>query len=267
MQAIDRTARILTALATCPDGMGVSELAREVGEAPSTVHRLLTALTQHDLAIQEADRRYRLGVAVLRLAQAFQRQDRLVTVASPFLHALSERTQESLFLSELIGDDVVCVASAESPRPLTYYMRPGGRLPYHASSSARAIIAFRPQELATRLVAQETLIAFTERTPTTAVGALREIERTYDRGYAICDDEMEVGVLALSVPVCNDHEALASITIVAPTHRLEPKVRADIVCLLEEAASAIETSLGHRGVEHLLRLRTQRRPMDLRQVG
>lgn len=259
MQTLDRSVRILTTLADCPDGLGVTEVARVIEEAPSTVHRLLTGLTEHQLAMQGPDKRYRLGVSVLRLAQVFQRQDRVAVAAQEHMQVLSERTQESLFLSELIGDDVICVTSAESPRPLTFFMRPGARSPYHASSSARAIAAFQTAQRKQDLVSKEALVGFTDRTPTTVAEALKEIDRTFERGYAICDDELEIGVIALSVPVCDGPRAIASITIVAPSHRLEPTAHIKTVASLEDAAAEVEATLGLRASEHLVNIRAQRR--------
>lgn len=263
MQTLDRSVRILTVLADYPDGLGVTEVAHVVQEAPLTVHRLLTGLTEHQLAMQGEDRRYRLGVSVLKLAQVFQRQDRVAMAAKAPMQALSERTQESLFLSELMGDDVICVTSAESPRPLTFFMRPGARSPYHASSSARVIAAFQPAARARDLVNKESLVAFTDRTPCTAAAALLEIDQTFARGYAVCDGELEIGVIALSVPICDGPRSVASLTIVAPSHRLGPAAHVKTVSLLEAAAAEVELTLGLQPPEYLLRLRAQRQSSEV----
>ena len=81
MRLVSRTIDVLRLLAQTPDGVGVTMLAEQLGELPSTVHRLLAALLEHDYVAQTRDRRYRLGVGVLGLAHAFQRQDRLVSMA------------------------------------------------------------------------------------------------------------------------------------------------------------------------------------------
>ncbi len=244
MQTLDRTVRLLNALAEARDGVGVTELARSLCEPASSTHRLLVGLTEHGFASQASDRRYRLGPRILTLVYGFTRQDRIVSVVMPHLRALSEATQESLYLSELVGEDVVCVASAESPRPLTFFMRVGARSPYHASSAARAILALEPEDTVARLLASETYTVYTNVTPTTPDAALVPVRQAAQRAYAACRGEMELGVSALSVPVCDGPRALASITIIAPSTRLEPATWPSAARSLDAHASAIEAELG-----------------------
>ena len=165
MRLVSRTIDVLRLLAQTPDGVGVTKLAEQLGESPSTVHRLLAALLEHDYVAQTDDRRYRLGVGVLGLAHAFQRQDRLVSMARPHLSKLATQTRESVFLAERIGDDVVCVASAESPRLVSFFLRLGQRTPYHAAASARAILAFQEPAEQRRLLEAEGFVPFTDKTP------------------------------------------------------------------------------------------------------
>ena len=100
MRLVSRTIDVLRLLAQTPDGVGVTMLAEQLGESPSTVHRLLAALLEHDYVAQTRDRRYRLGVGVLGLAHAFQRQDRLVSMARPYLSKIAAQTRESVYLAE-----------------------------------------------------------------------------------------------------------------------------------------------------------------------
>jgi DNA-binding IclR family transcriptional regulator len=253
LKVIERSLQALEVLAEQSDGIGVVRLAELLGEPPSTVHRLLGTLAAHGYVYRDpATRRYRLGSAVLKLAQAYQLRDMLVAVARPHLAALSARTLESVFLSELVGDDVICVASSESPRPLSFYMRLGQRTPYHAASSARAILAYRPAEDQLRLMQGEHLERFTSATPTTVSAALAELDRTRERGYAICDQEMEEGVGALSVAVRNaGGEVTASITLVAPQDRLISPAREDLVQLLRSCGTTVSAGLGFRGPEQV----------------
>jgi DNA-binding IclR family transcriptional regulator len=248
MKLVARTMETLEVLAEQTDGIGVVRLAELLGEPASSVHRLLVTLTARGYVIRDRDtRKYRLGSAVLKLAQAYQVRDMLVVIARPHLSALSAKTFESVFLAELVGDDVICVASSESPRPLSFYMRLGQRTPYHAASSARAILAYRTPEEQLRLMQAEHLERFTPLTPTTVTSALAELDRTRERGFAVCDQEMEEGVGALSVPVRNAQgEVHASVTLVAPQDRLTGPTRGELVSLLSSCASAVSAELGYR---------------------
>lgn len=246
MRLVARTLDVLELLAESPDGLGVMKIADVLGDAPSSVHRLLAVLGERGYVVQaDGSRRYRLGNAVLRMGQAYQQRNRLVVAAGPYLTRLSAERLESVFLSELNGDHVTCVASAESPRPLSFYMRIGVRTPYHAASSARAILAFQPLERQEALLRTEKMLRFTEFTPVTVTDALAELERTRARGYAICDQEMESGITALSAPIGTEEgRVTASLTLVAPQDRLAGDARDETARVLVETASAISRDLG-----------------------
>lgn len=249
MRSVSRTFDVLDALAAAPDGLGVTEISSHLNESPSTIHRLLAALVERGIAARDSSRRYHLGTGTLRYAQSLQRHDRLIRIGQPYLARLSERTRESVFLSRIVGDDVVCVASAESPRPITFYMRPGERTPYHAASSARAILAYMGDDVARALLTREDLQSFTDRTPVTVNDALDELVRTRQRGYAICDDEMEVGVTGLAAPVRDSTgDVCASVTIVGPRDRLAADARDQLVGSLLETTSELSMALGFRPV-------------------
>jgi DNA-binding IclR family transcriptional regulator len=246
MRLIDRAAQALNAIADSPAGVALTDLASQVGLPASTTHRLLAALSENRLVYQGSDARYRIGPGVLRLAQAFERHEALVAVARPYLEQTSKEINESVFLSGLVGGEVVCMATAEVPRLLTFFMRVSERTPYHAGASARAILAFRSPEFITEALQRETMTRYTDRTPTTipeVVKVLRDVQRN---GYAVCDEEMEVGVTALAAPIFDlSGQAVAALTAVAPSDRLSGAKRADAVACLQSCALRVSEGLGY----------------------
>lgn len=263
LKVVDRTLQLLEALSADGSGLGVTRLADMLGDAPSTVHRLLAVLTRHRMVIKDPEsRRYRLGPGVLPLGEAYLRHNSLITVAQRYLDDLRSRTLESVFLTEYVNGDAICVATAESPRPLRFFMRVGQRMPYHAAASARAILAFRSSDEIERLLHREALERFTEMTPTTFQEALGELERVRQEKYAACDQEMEVGVTALSVPIRDaTGDVIASLTIVAPQQRLSGEHREPAINLLHEQADGISRSLGYRPSSHFDSRRLGERPL------
>jgi IclR family acetate operon transcriptional repressor len=205
-------------------------------------------LAERQLVVQDPDlRHYRLGPAVLRLGDSYQRQNRLIAVGRGYLASLEANAGESAFLTELINDDAICVATAESYRPLRFFMRIGQRMPYHAAASARAILAFQPLLDAERLLRKEKLDRFTEATPTTIEQALEELGRVRQCGYAVCDQEIEVGVAAISVPVRQGSgHVRASLSIIAPHERLTGERKNALIQMLLDAAIGISTTLGYQ---------------------
>jgi IclR family acetate operon transcriptional repressor len=248
MQVVERVFQLLDELGRDESGVGVTRLAERLALPPSTVHRLLSVLAERQLVVQDPDvRSYRLGPAVLRLGDSYQRQNRLITVGRAYLASLEANAGESAFLTELINDDAICVATAESYRPLRFFMRVGQRMPYHAAASARAILAFQPLLNAERLLRKEKLDRFTEATPTTIEQALEELARVRQSGYAVCDQEIEVGVAAISVPVRHGSGRVsASLSIIAPHERLAGERKTAMIQMLLDAANGISTTLGYR---------------------
>lgn len=246
MQLVLRTLRIMEILAEHPGGLGVTRVGALLQEAPSSVHRLLGVLIDSGYVIQDDARRYRLGPKVLALGLAYERSSHLVAVAKPHIARLSAETLESVFVSEQLGNDAVCVAGQVSERPVSLNMRLGARTPYHASASARAILAFQAPERQLRLLQAERMERYTDRTPTTVTEALVELRATAERGYAFCDQEREQGVSAISAPIRGgDGTVFASVTIVAPQDRLSGDGYLRISERLLATAREISRELGH----------------------
>jgi IclR family acetate operon transcriptional repressor len=248
LRVVDRVVQLVDLLSESESGLGVVNLAEELGIPPSSVHRLLGDLTRHRVVVQEPEsKRYFLGPGVLGWSAAYQKQNNLVSIASAHLSSLRARTLESVFLTEYVAGEAICVATSESSRPLRFFMHVGQRMPYHAAASARAILAFRPVAEVLVALEREALDPFTHSTPTSLPAVLDELARVRRDGYAACNEEMEVGVAAVSVPVRNGlGEVIASLSVVAPEQRLRPDDRKAIIEVLAEEAHGISEALGYR---------------------
>lgn len=247
MEAIERSIRILEELSGYGEGLGVVRISKETGMPAATAHRLLAALVKHNLVVQEQDSgQYRLGPRILSWTQRYLDRNDLITASRPHLARLSSETNETVFLTTLLGGDAVCVSIVETPRPLRFFIHIGQRMPYHAAASARAILAFRPAEEAERLLRSESLNGFTASTPTTVESVTQGLSQIRNDGYAVCDEELEIGVTAISAPVHSiTGEVVASITVVAPSERLSGTRRTVFVSSVVHAASVVSELMGH----------------------
>jgi len=245
---VDRTLRALEALAERTTPIGVVELSAALGEPAPSLHRTLQMLIEHRLVVQEIDtKRYHLGPGVLSLADAYREQNRLVAIAQPVLDALRSELHESVFLCEFVDERAVVVAVAESPRPLRSFMRLGHRMPFHATASARAILAFQEPSCIQRLLQLDGVDRYTDRTSISTVELLQELDRTRRRGYAVCDQELEIGVKAIARPIRDSTGVVAaSVTVIAPRERLAGNRQGHALRALAAAASSISLGLGYR---------------------
>lgn len=146
-QVVGRVAALLSAVGSSPKPRTTSELARSLGLARPTAHRLLAALAGEGLLERTADGRWALGPELYVLgavaAQRFPAQE----LAVPCLDRLAEATGESAFFSVRRGDEVVCLARVEGSFPIrSHVLYEGLRLPLGVASAGLAILGHLPPE-------------------------------------------------------------------------------------------------------------------------
>lgn len=247
---VDRTVSILNSLADAPRGAGITELSRAHGVPKSTLHRMLTALRSYDFVLQDAEtRRYRLGPALARLGNRFLEQFPIRQAARPHLRALAERTGVACYLSVLQDRDAVCVETAEGNYgSLSLFVRVGRSMPFHTSAAGKALLAFQPEQRARQILQRlGPLPRFTPFSKTSVEDVLGDLREVRALGHARSTEELQVGVVALSVPVfaAGGHVA-ASLTAVGPAAVFTAAAEAAILGGLHAAARAISEDLGHQ---------------------
>lgn len=240
IESAQRAVTILDALAEGGE-LGTNELARRIGVAPSTVSRQLGTLTDSGLVEHvAANGRYRLGIRVVRLANAVLARLDVRAVARPHLEDLVRATGETATLSVAGAEDAVTVdfvAGAHSVQHVTQLGRPSIA---HATSAGKVMLAFTDRPLP-----KPPLHAFTRRTIIDPVKLAREIKRVRRQGYAEAIDEREIGLSAIAAPVFGSVGELAGIVALqGPTTRFgRQELRAALAVLLQRSA-AISTALG-----------------------
>jgi IclR family acetate operon transcriptional repressor len=219
VQSLDRALDLLEALASA-DELGVSDLAARTGLVPSTAHRLLGTLVARGYAAQSpASGRYLLGYKLLELTSGLEdRLGRLRAAARPQLEAIQAETGETTNLVVLEGRNAVYVESVPGTRSVRLFTEIGQAIPAHTSGSGKALLAWADASaLPTELPAS------TPRTLTTLAALKEELARIRRRGYATDDEEHELGVACVAVPILNQGAAIAAISVSGPA----PRVNAD----------------------------------------
>jgi len=243
MQAVSRAASVLRALAEADRDLGVAEVASTVELPIGSVHRMLMALTEEELVSRSpVSGRFRISGGLYRIAvRGFERRGLAVAAAEP-LARLRDQTGETAFVCQLVGHDIVCVAIAETARPLRLFVRVGQTMPPHAAASARVVLAYRDQAEVDRILQTHRLDSFTDTTPSTREDVLMHLTEVRAAGYDICDDELDQHVWAVAAPVRVDEELVAaSVTVAAPSRRLpDAAARAGVVEAVRATAVEIE---------------------------
>jgi DNA-binding IclR family transcriptional regulator len=251
MQLAVRTLRILSVVAQDhPGGATMTEIAEQLSLPAPTAHRILKVLAAEGfLQRDESSLRYFPGEHLRRIAGTVRRAS-VAELATPHLRSLSDAFQETVFLAQWSGARVVCVALAESPRPLHVTVQIGTELPLHAAASARVLLAHRSSDAQIKqLLGSKRLPQFMPATPATAAEVVERLRLIRDRGYDVCDNELEASVWAISAPVRIEEKVLASLTIAAPHERSsDERHREHMRDALFASAEAVSADLALAGL-------------------
>ena len=227
--------------------IGISDLGKRLLLPKSTVHRLATTLIDAGMLEQNPESgKYRLGLVVFELGSLVRRKMDFSSEAKPFLMELREKTGETVHLAILDHASIVYINSLESKQAIRMTLDVGVRKPAYSTAAGKVMLAFQSADFLNRVVAD----GLEERTANTIVDpdAFRqEMATIRTRGYAIADEENELGVRSLAAPV-RDHfgHVIAATSIAGPAQRLTKKVLTSFVPDVVSAADAISTRLGYQ---------------------
>ncbi len=191
---------------------------------------------------------YWLSAKVLRFSGSYLASARLPRLLQPTLNRLAAQTRESFSAVVLDGDEVVIVARSASvggPRLMAYGLHLGARLPVHATSTGRVLLAAMPRAEFTAWLKGRELARLTPRTVIDHKAFRDAIAQVRGDDFAIAREEHELGVHALAVPLRNmQGRTVAALNVVASPDRLEPSVmRKDLLPLLMDAARELRALL------------------------
>jgi IclR family transcriptional regulator, pca regulon regulatory protein len=181
--------------------MTISQLAVKTGLSRAAVRRCLYTLSKLGFAGVEDGSRYALRPRMLTLSNTYSASNSLSTAAQPILERMSSALHESFSVATLDGDDIVYIARSNVSRVMSDDLHIGSRLPAYCTSMGRVLLAYLPVEQLEEYLSRVVLLAHTPRTVSSVEKlrlALRNVRR---HGYALVDQEYEIGLRSLAVPV------------------------------------------------------------------
>lgn len=243
VQSVDRAVSILEILAREGE-VGVTDIAAELGVHKSTAFRLVVTLENRGLVEQDTDRgKYKLGVGLLRLAGATQMQLDLVQESRVVTRRLAAEVGESINVTVFSDGAALYIDQVAGPSALQIHNWVGQRLPLHATSNGKVLLAFGDHRRLSDVI-RPPLQRFTEHTVTSLRALETELECVRDRGYAVAVNELELGLTAVAGPVHDSHgRVIASVSASGPGFRLEGRIE-EIGKAVIAAGEAISRRLG-----------------------
>jgi len=247
LSSVTTAMRLLQAFSEDEVDIGISALAKRLGIAKSTAHRLAVTLVAEGMLEQERDSgKYRLGVTLFRLGALVRRRMEVSNEARPYLYSLRETINESVHLAILDGTEIMYVYHLESTQALRARSDLGVRKPAHSTAEGQAILAFQPQEVVDRVIANG-LAAHTPKTVTSPERFLKALAAVRQRGCAVEDEESEVGMVCVAAPIRDDSGAVvAAVGIAGPVTRLSKKAVAGVIPHVIATADQVSMRLGYR---------------------
>jgi IclR family acetate operon transcriptional repressor len=236
VRSLERAFELLEHLADAGGELALSELTEASGLPMPTIYRLMRTLVNHGYVRQAPSKRYALGPRLIRLGESSSRL--LGSWARPALARLVDEVGETANMAMLEGDAVVYVAQVPSRHSMRMFTEVGRRVQAHCTGVGKALLAQLPAESARTLVCRTGLEAHTPHTIIELETLMQELDLIRRRGYALDDEEQELGVRCVAVPIAGA-PALSAISVSGPSGRLTRAAINDVVALMRRAAERI----------------------------
>jgi IclR family pca regulon transcriptional regulator len=228
---------IIEAFGVARDRVTVADAARDAGISRAAARRCLLSLCEHGYLTHDG-KHFRPTPRMLRLGDCYLGAAPLPQIAAPFLEQARDLLNESISVTVLENLQGMVIARAEANHIISTGARVGARMPLHCSATGRVLLtSFSEEQLDTFLNTSE-FPARTPRTPTTPADIRRAVVETRRRGYATTDEELDLGMISLAVPIRErSGETAAALSVSSFTARatLEEMEHRFLPVLLDQA--------------------------------
>lgn len=237
--------RILKLLGQHTDGLRAADLARELEIPVTTTLRIMATLHLEGM-VRKDDGRFELGPALIQLGHTALDGTEIRELARPVLQKLTGTTDETSHLAIPCDNRSLIVEVQDSPHPLRAASRPGFLAELHCSSTGKTFLSFLYQDRLQEFFGDHRPTRRTPHTAQTVAELKREVAATRKRGYALDDEEFNLGVRCVAAPVrASDGRVVAAIGITASTVRFTKERIPEMAGAVTTAAGELSRLLGY----------------------
>ena len=239
--SVARAVAVIDVLAAHPQGLGVNEVARQIGVNASTTSRLLATLQRGGIVQREPRGPYKLGLRLVALADAVLDGLDIRDLGRPVLRSLVDDTGETATLSVPGAGEAVTIDFIAGDASVVGVARLGRRSVGHATATGKVVLAYADGGPAVPLV------AFTDKTITDPDELERELAQVRARGFAEAVGERDPDLVAVAVPVFDRSGSLVAILgVQGPMGRFTAARRKELLPILRESGEKLTRGLGGR---------------------
>lgn len=247
LQSLERGMAVIQVFSRERPALTLSEVANLTGITRATARRIL--LTLEKLGHVRSDGRlFSPTPRLLTLGWAYLSSLNLSEIALPLMEALVEETHESCSAATLDLPDVVYVARVPTRRIMSITLSVGTRLPAHCTSMGRVLLASLPPDQLDRYLTTAELEGWTDRTITDRDRLRTVLEEVRSRGWALVDQELEIGLRSVAAPIRRGTDTIAALNVSSAVSRVSlDDLRRRILPPLIETATTISNALTQQG--------------------
>jgi IclR family pca regulon transcriptional regulator len=244
VSSLARGLEVIRAFTRSKPSMTLSEVADRTDMHRAAARRFLLTLVREGY-VETNGKHFRLSPKILELGFSALSSMDIWDIAQPVLNELSEKLAESCFAAVLDGESAVYVARAASRRVMNVGISVGNRAPAHAVSTGRVLLSGLSEPELDAYLSSVKLEKFTPNTVTSKVRLRGIIEEVRRQGWSIVDQELEVGLRSVSVPIRDRSGAItAALNVCCPSARVAPEdMRTRILSELQDAAQRVSLAL------------------------
>lgn len=245
--ALEKALLILQMLATSRSGLSLQEIVERTGLPRSSVHCILVTLQRQDFLYRnESTSRYMFGLKLFSLANMALSGLRLRDQAAPFLYSLMHQTQLTVHLAILERNEAVLVAKVDAPGIVRLATWLGKRMELHCTGLGKALMCHWDEERIDAVIAEHGLPRHNDNTIASLKRLKQDLSKAADRGYAVDDEEDEIGLRCIGVPVF-DHtgSVVAAVSVAGTTSQITGENVNDLAARVMAAAGGLSQVLGY----------------------
>lgn len=247
IKSVEKAIDILNCFRADQSVLGVNEISELTGYTKSTVSRLLATLESKGcLERAENSGKYQLSIKFYIWGSIVHQHNSLATIAKPFLEKLRDQCGEEVSLYVLQEGARICIARAESRYGVAKVSSTGTRLPLHCGASGRVLLAYMDEQERKKIISQGQLQRYTPFTIVDPEQLEMNLEQIRKQGYAISNNEREIGAYSVVAPVWNaNNKVVASLAISGPSFRFSEEQLQKNLQLVLNFAQEISAKLGY----------------------
>ncbi|HVI07256.1 MAG TPA: IclR family transcriptional regulator [Candidatus Binatia bacterium] len=245
--AVERALTILEAAAQAADGLSNAEISRRLEIPKSSASYILRTLESRGYLARDPETgKYRVGLKILSLSRGALGGRDVRGVALPIMRRLMQETGLTCHLAVLDGPEAVYIEKVEPDGFIRMDTWIGRRMVVHATSVGKALIAYIPQGQLEEIVTKRGMEKRTAKTITTLPRLLKELEKVRAQGYAVDDEENNMGARCVAASIFDDRGVIeASLGLSGTTQQVSEQTMPRILEALKAAARHISMGLGY----------------------